>query len=114
MRIAFRLLALTLLLAGCVSNEPARPLTHAERCTRAFRLLGAPIDPFQKAALYERMQNEGCLGRPQPAAAPAPSTTAVDQQTWREACALLREHQRLDPDQTIEAQAKMSELGCPR
>jgi hypothetical protein len=64
-----------LALAGCQTTEanpydPPKPLeqmTRAEWCTYSMKLLGNPRGAtFQKAALYEKMRNEGCLGQQQP------------------------------------------------
>lgn len=51
-------------------TAPAKPvseMTQAERCQNLLRLLGnSYLEPAQKAALYEKARNDGCMGQPQP------------------------------------------------
>lgn len=69
----FSLWIAALSLAAC-AQEPPRPaqkavadMTPQERCAAMSGLLGSPYtEAFQKAALLERMRNDGCLGTPQP------------------------------------------------
>ena len=64
--------AAMLLLAGCASSpppaapKPVSEMTPAERCENLLRLMGNPwLEPFQKAAVYEKARNDGCMGTPQ-------------------------------------------------
>lgn len=59
-------------LVGCTSARPPPPpkpvseMTPAERCANLITLMGSPyLEALQKAALYERARNEGCMGTPQ-------------------------------------------------
>lgn len=51
-------------------TAPAKPvseMTQAERCDNLLRLMGNNyLEPAQKAALYEKARNDGCMGQPQP------------------------------------------------
>jgi hypothetical protein len=62
-------------LSACQSTQrsyysPPKPLeqmTDSERCSYGVRLLGHPgATAYQKAAMYEAMQNKGCFGQQQP------------------------------------------------
>lgn len=57
-----------IILAGCIAEEPPPvpqepALTSpADWCTEAGKLLGHPYaSDWQKAAVYEKMQNRGCM-----------------------------------------------------
>lgn len=59
-------------LGGLLAQTKPAP-NIADWCGKALELLGRRGDPFQKAAIYERMRAEGCLGRnPAPSAQAAP------------------------------------------
>ncbi len=58
-------------LVGCASPpqpapKPYSEMTQKERCSMSMNLLGnGYLEPFQKAAVLERMRNDGCLGQSQ-------------------------------------------------
>jgi hypothetical protein len=60
----FFAMAAVVLLAGCQTQEPARPeITPENMCSEALRLLDDPYaSDWQKAALFEAMRNRGCFG----------------------------------------------------
>lgn len=45
-------------------EKPHGPVSFEEHCAAGMRVLGnAWVEPFQKAAAYEMMRNDGCMAK---------------------------------------------------